>query len=78
MSTENGPIVPALVLCVCGDPASIHRFGNGVCMRVRRGSPCGCEKYEEPHVDPLQTEGPGVAAPRRSLVDEFSVKPKGE
>lgn len=67
------PIDPVWVICKCGDPQSLHRFGNGVCMRVRRGSPCGCEKYEEPVEEPV-----AAAEPRVSLVDQYSVKPKGE
>lgn len=68
---EDGPREPAPVLCVCGDLQTLHQFGTGHCMRVRRGSPCECPKYEEPA--PVLEEA--AAEPgRRSLVDEFTVK----
>lgn len=70
MSLEDLPRCPAPVLCVCGDPQSLHRFGNGVCLRVRRGSPCDCQKFAEPVPEIEAPEGGRV-----SLVDQWTVKP---
>lgn len=65
---DEGPIEPALVLCECGDLQTLHRFGAGACMRVRRGVPCECVKYREPVSTP-------AAAGGVSLVEQWTVKP---
>lgn len=64
------PYLAPLVVCECGDLQTLHRFGVGPCMRVKRGAPCECQKYREP----VAGGAAGVAAPV-SLVDQFTVKP---
>jgi hypothetical protein len=64
----NDPIEPALVVCECGDLQTLHRFGAGACLRVRRGVPCECPKYREAVTVPAAGGGP-------SLVDQWTVKP---
>jgi hypothetical protein len=67
----DGPIEPALVVCECGDLQTLHRFGAGACLRVRRGVPCECPKYREPAaVGTAAAGGP-------SLVEQWTVKPNG-
>lgn len=69
MAVDAGPIEPEIVRCRCGDPQSLHRFGNGVCLRVRNGAPCDCERFEVA----LEALEPG--AERVSLVEQYTVKP---
>lgn len=66
----NEPIEPAPVLCECGDLQTLHRFGAGACMRVRRGVPCDCAKYREPVAVSVGGDGERI-----SLVDQWTVKP---
>jgi hypothetical protein len=63
----DGPIEPALVVCECGDLQTLHRFGAGPCLRVRRGVPCECPKYREQQTAP-------AAAGGGSLVAQWTVK----